>query len=148
MALNFTLVAPAEVEKVAKVRTFSDELQAEFTEAFMALSVAPKGSVLTVEFPDAETRNKWFDEAKAFGLTWDTPVRIQRVKGTESMSPNHGKLAFTMETVDEHTNRILKAKEKADTAPIRKWANENGHKVSERGRIPAHIIAAYDNRTV
>src|SRR5690606_34599680 len=30
-----------------------------------------------------------------------------------------------------------------ETAAIREWANENGHKVSERGRIPATVIDAY-----
>lgn len=31
----------------------------------------------------------------------------------------------------------------SDTAAIREWANSNGHKVSERGRIPATVIEAY-----
>jgi hypothetical protein len=31
----------------------------------------------------------------------------------------------------------------SDTAAIREWANENGHKVSERGRIPAAVVEAY-----
>ncbi|MGP6177743.1 histone-like nucleoid-structuring protein Lsr2 [Microbacterium sp. A196] len=31
----------------------------------------------------------------------------------------------------------------AETAVIREWAQHNGHKVSERGRIPAAIIDAY-----
>jgi hypothetical protein len=30
------------------------------------------------------------------------------------------------------------------TAQIREWARSNGHKVNERGRIPATIIEAYD----
>ena len=30
------------------------------------------------------------------------------------------------------------------TAQIRAWARENGHKVNERGRIPADITAAYE----
>ena len=30
------------------------------------------------------------------------------------------------------------------TAEIRAWARENGHKVNERGRIPAEIAAAYE----
>lgn len=30
-----------------------------------------------------------------------------------------------------------------ETAAIREWAHENGHKVSERGRIPATVIEAY-----
>lgn len=31
----------------------------------------------------------------------------------------------------------------AETPQIREWAQANGHKVSERGRIPAAIIQAY-----
>ncbi|BAL92026.1 hypothetical protein AMIS_68060 [Actinoplanes missouriensis 431] len=29
---------------------------------------------------------------------------------------------------------------------IREWANKNGHPVSERGRIPSHIVEAYHNK--
>lgn len=31
-----------------------------------------------------------------------------------------------------------------EVAAIRAWANENGHTLSERGRIPAPIIEAYN----
>ena len=31
-----------------------------------------------------------------------------------------------------------------DTADIREWAKNNGHSVSERGRIPAQVVAAYE----
>jgi hypothetical protein len=31
----------------------------------------------------------------------------------------------------------------SETAAIREWANANGHKVSERGRVPATVIEAY-----
>ncbi|WP_129841690.1 Lsr2 family protein [Streptomyces sp. RFCAC02] len=30
-----------------------------------------------------------------------------------------------------------------DTAAIRAWARENGHKVNDRGRIPADVLEAY-----
>ena len=30
-----------------------------------------------------------------------------------------------------------------DSSAIRTWARENGHEVSERGRIPASVIEAY-----
>jgi len=32
------------------------------------------------------------------------------------------------------------------TAEIRAWARQNGHKVNERGRIPAGIIAEWEKR--
>lgn len=31
-----------------------------------------------------------------------------------------------------------------DLAAVRAWAKENGHKVSDRGRVPAAILEAYD----
>jgi len=31
-----------------------------------------------------------------------------------------------------------------DTGAIRIWARENGHEVSERGRVPSSVIEAYD----
>ncbi|MFT4235681.1 MAG: Lsr2 family protein [Microbacterium sp.] len=31
-----------------------------------------------------------------------------------------------------------------DYAPIRAWAKENGYKVSERGRVSAEVLAAYE----
>ena len=33
---------------------------------------------------------------------------------------------------------------KRDVSEVREWARANGHKVSERGRLSAEILAAYD----
>jgi hypothetical protein len=33
------------------------------------------------------------------------------------------------------------------TGPIREWAAANGFKISARGRISAHVIKAYENRS-
>lgn len=32
-----------------------------------------------------------------------------------------------------------------DLAAVRAWAKENGHKVSDRGRVPGAILEAYDS---
>ncbi|MEZ5209913.1 Lsr2 family protein [Gordonia sp. (in: high G+C Gram-positive bacteria)] len=42
------------------------------------------------------------------------------------------------------STRRASAAKSADTRAIRAWASENGHSVSDRGRIPADIIAAYE----
>ncbi len=34
----------------------------------------------------------------------------------------------------------------SDAAKIREWARENGYEVSERGRVPAEIREAYEQR--
>lgn len=39
------------------------------------------------------------------------------------------------------------AVKREDTTAIRQWARENGHPVSDRGRIPSHIIEGYSNRS-
>lgn len=31
-----------------------------------------------------------------------------------------------------------------DTKAVREWARANGHEVSDRGRVPAEIVAAYE----
>ncbi|AQX16349.1 hypothetical protein BCR15_13320 [Tessaracoccus lapidicaptus] len=36
------------------------------------------------------------------------------------------------------------ASRKTDNNAVREWARENGRKVSDRGRIPADVIAAYE----
>lgn len=33
---------------------------------------------------------------------------------------------------------------KQDYSAVREWAKENGHQVSERGRVPASILEAYE----
>lgn len=35
---------------------------------------------------------------------------------------------------------------RSDLADVRTWANENGHSVSSRGRIPQSVLDAYDAR--
>jgi hypothetical protein len=36
--------------------------------------------------------------------------------------------------------------DREQTHAIREWARTNGHKVGEKGRIPAHIIEAYNSQ--
>lgn len=33
---------------------------------------------------------------------------------------------------------------RSDTGKIREWARENGHQISDRGRLAASVVAAYD----
>lgn len=34
--------------------------------------------------------------------------------------------------------------DRAQLAKVREWARDNGHKVSDRGRIPGSVLAAYE----
>lgn len=42
------------------------------------------------------------------------------------------------------TGRHRPAAHRRHTAEIRRWAKERGHNLSERGRIPDHIVAEYE----
>lgn len=42
------------------------------------------------------------------------------------------------------SGRRQKRSGQRDYAPIREWAAQNGHTVSERGRVPAAVLEAYD----
>jgi hypothetical protein len=35
--------------------------------------------------------------------------------------------------------------DREQTQAIREWARKNGHKIGEKGRIPAHILEAYNS---
>lgn len=40
--------------------------------------------------------------------------------------------------------RVQKRSGQRDYAPIREWASQHGYTVSERGRVPATVLEAYD----
>lgn len=42
------------------------------------------------------------------------------------------------------TKRGTRAGSSTDTKAVREWARQQGHKISERGRIPLDIIEAYN----
>ena len=42
--------------------------------------------------------------------------------------------------------RTVPACRRGGRAAIRQWARENGHEVSDRGRISAAVVEAYNNR--
>ncbi|MFC0314124.1 Lsr2 family protein [Gordonia phosphorivorans] len=46
--------------------------------------------------------------------------------------------------VGGRSTRRTASKSGTDTRAVRAWANENGFTVSDRGRIPADIVAAYE----
>ena len=47
-------------------------------------------------------------------------------------------------TAPARRGRPAKAGSDRDTGAIREWAKKHGHKVSERGRLSATVLAAYD----
>lgn len=58
--------------------------------------------------------------AAAFRKAFEKYVKVSRAKGS-----------------------ARKTGEPSEATVIREWANANNHKVSDRGRIPADVVAAY-----
>jgi len=53
-----------------------------------------------------------------------------------------GMVASARRTAPASTGRASRDQNQA----IREWANKNGYEVSERGRIPSHIVEAYHSK--
>ena len=45
----------------------------------------------------------------------------------------------------QQTEKKSARSNREQTAAIRQWARENGHQVSDRGRIPTSVLAAYES---
>lgn len=57
----------------------------------------------------------------------------------------HGrKVASSGSAGRQSGNRSSSTAGKRDLGPVREWARQNGHDVSERGRVKASVIEAYD----
>jgi hypothetical protein len=48
-------------------------------------------------------------------------------------------------TVPPRTHRTPARADREQTQAIREWARKNGHKVNDRGRVPASVIEAYNS---
>ena len=70
------------------------------------------------------------DNAASLRSAFDPYISAARRVGTRSATPADG--------------RRRRRSGQTDYAPIRAWAKSNGYQVSERGRVPASVIEAYD----
>lgn len=48
------------------------------------------------------------------------------------------------QTGGQSRKRVRHAADRAHTAEVRAWAKEQGYQISERGRIPASVVAEYE----
>ena len=96
-----------------------------------------------------DTNGKPADETVTFGLDG-------REYEIELTAKNAAALRKAFDVYVAHGRRIggrrprsagasgpARSKSDLDTKAVREWANNNGHKVSERGRIPSSVIDAY-----
>lgn len=113
--------------------------------------MAQKIQVLLVDDLDGGTAT----ETVAFGLDgsgYEIDLSSENAdKLREALAPfvGHARRASRVATVKPGTpGRPARSGARIDreqTQAIREWARKNGHKVSERGRIPASIFEAYNS---
>lgn len=98
------------------------------------------------EVKDGEVQHREFthngktvrlDLSKASAKTFDDTVQAWMEKGTQVF--NAGTRRAKRSTGGTSARR-------KDLPEIREWAKTNGHKVSDRGRVAASVIEAYDAR--
>lgn len=65
-------------------------------------------------------------------------------KFSEALKPWVGAARKATKTGTSSGGTSRKSAGRKDLAAIRKWAKDNGHEVSDRGRIPANVVEAYD----
>lgn len=56
----------------------------------------------------------------------------------------HARRAGRVRTSDGRRSRGSARSDREQTQAIREWARRNGHKVSDRGRVPGSVIEAYN----
>jgi hypothetical protein len=68
-------------------------------------------------------------------------------KLTQALAPfiEKARRVGTARSAARRPQRSVTSREKS--SDIRAWAREHGHKISERGRIPATIVAEYEQST-
>lgn len=86
------------------------------------------------------------DETVTFGIdgvTYQIDLSADHAKNLRSIFEMYVKAGRKVTTRPRRKGRASKI----DTRAVRKWAQAQGYEVSERGRIPQHILDAYQKQT-
>ncbi|MEU3608760.1 Lsr2 family protein [Streptomyces sp. NPDC035033] len=90
------------------------------------------------------------DETVTFALdgkTYEidlTTANAEKLRGLLEPYTTNGRRTGGRTTTGRGKGRVAAAGS-PDTAKIRAWAKENGYEVNDRGRVPAHVKAAYED---
>lgn len=76
-------------------------------------------------------------------ITEDNTARSERSRGRSPRAGQGRRTARNGSIGGNGRSRSAKDRGKVSNAELRSWARENGHTVSDRGRVPAAVIAAY-----
>ncbi len=107
-------------------------------------SIATKGLALRVTIDSSESLS---DTLRVLGALYDVKIVVADEDATAVSTQPAGSGSAS----PSHEVRVRRAKEKLAAEPeatlnngvIRSWALENGWVVSNRGRLPARVVAAY-----
>lgn len=91
------------------------------------------------------------DALRVVGSMYGVQITVSESEGQSSRrtqaptsqprSGKHGKAAAAAGTASKR--RTARPAKVVSIAEVRAWARANGHQVSDRGRIPAQVVAAY-----
>ena len=90
------------------------------------------------------------DETVSFaldGATYEIDLSAANASALrDALAPyvGHARRAAGRRTATKAASARSTSGGKRDVSEVREWARANGHKVSERGRLSAEILAAYD----
>lgn len=90
---------------------FDEEFVTNFNNAASYCAQHPD-HYLRHKFATAQEREAWLGKAKAYGKTLSQPLEVRRIKHTDSANPEHGKLEFVIEPLQQAQLRRQKAKER------------------------------------
>jgi hypothetical protein len=97
------------------------------------------------------------DEQMALVFEWahrfyETHLKYKLIKDANERTDSGNAVRYFHPDVPEGSRSVQAQRPKSispkrlDLQEIRDWAKSNGHDVSDRGRIPAGVVAAYDAR--
>lgn len=108
--------------------------------------MAKKVQVTLVDDIDGSTAN----ETVAFaldGTSYEIDLSKSNAKKLRDAMSNyvgHARRAGRVRTATARAGRTSPRADREQIQAVREWARRNGHKVSDRGRVPASVLEAYN----
>ena len=109
--------------------TLVDDLTGEEAENISTVEFALDGVTYELDLTD-ENRTKLHDALSQYANA------ARKIGGRRRSSPRPGRAIKSISRTTGYNRETLKS--------IREWAKKNGHNVSDRGRLPAEVLQAWD----
>lgn len=109
--------------------TLVDDLTGEEAENISTVEFALDGVTYELDLTD-KNRTKLHDALSQYANA------ARKIGGRRRSSPRPGRAIKSISRTTGYNRETLKS--------IREWAKKNGHHVSDRGRLPAEVLQAWD----